>query len=212
LRDDSFHTSIGEGHTIAILLALRESGTPVILKDLLPIINHTQTLRCRLDDMEEEGLVNILVVREGHKHVDVWLTEMGKDIALMFAMADMLVSPEKDISEKSLDLRHSDTILRTLLGREYVVQKELVGRIPSYDAVIRALSLMEEEGLVTRTDCRVGGREIRYSLTAVGRQVAEVYQSAFEKIELLRRPTETDLRGAFHRSWAVRSLTHRFSA
>ena len=182
MRDDNFFTTISEGRTIAILLALRDSDKPIIMKDLLPIINHTQTLRTRLDDMEEEGLVNLLVVREGHKHVDVWLTDMGRDIALMFSLADMLVSPECDITGKSLDLKHADAILRMMNGKDFVVQKEILEVIHSHEAVTKVLSSMEEDGLIIRTDNRIGGREIRYSLTPLGRTIARVYERVYQKI------------------------------
>ena len=182
MRDDNFFTTISEGRTIAILLALRDSDKPIIMKDLLPIINHTQTLRTRLDDMEEEGLVNLLVVREGHKHVDVWLTDMGRDIALMFSLADMLVSPECDITGKSLDLKHADAILRMMNGKDFVVQKEILEVIHSHEAVTKVLSSMEEDGLIIRTDNRIGGREIRYSLTPLGEIISEVYQSVYGRI------------------------------
>ena len=187
MRDDSDFTSISEGRTIAILLALKDSDKPLIMKDLLPFINHTQTLRSRLDDMEEEGLVNLLIVREGHKHVDVWLTDMGKDVALLFSMADMLVSPECDIAGKSLDLKHADTILRMMNDKDFVVQKEILEVIHSHEAVTKVLSSMEEDGLIIRTDNRIGGREIRYSLTPLGETIAQVYERVYQRIRSKRR-------------------------
>ena len=192
MRDGSFCTSISEGRTIAIMLALYDSDKPLIMKDLLPIINHTQTLRARLDDMEEEGLVNLLIVREGHKHVDVWLTDMGKDAALMFSMADMLVSPECDLSGKSLDLKHADAILRMMNGKEFVVQKDILAMIHSHEAVTKVLSSMEEDGLITRTDNRLGGREIRYSLTPLGQTIARVYERVYQKIRSERHVSTLD--------------------
>ena len=192
MRDDSDFTSISEWRTIAILLALKDSDKPLIMKDLLPFINHTQTLRSRLDDMEEEGLVNLLIVREGHKHVDVWLTDMGKDIALLFSMADMLVSPECDITGKSLDLKHADTILRMMNGKEFIVQKDILAVIHSHDAVTKVLSSMEEDGLIIRTDNRIGGREIRYSLTPLGETIAQVYERVYQRIRSKRRCSMLD--------------------
>ena len=83
MRDGDFFTSIGEGRTIALLLALKDAPAPLILKDLLPIMNHTQTLRSRIDRMQSEGLVNVDVILEAHKKVAVSLTDLGKEAALL---------------------------------------------------------------------------------------------------------------------------------
>ncbi len=182
MRDGEFFTSIGEGRTIALLLALKDAPAPLILKDLLPIVNHTQTLRSRIDRMESEGLVDVELLLESHKKVAVSLTDTGREIALLFAMANLSVSPGKELREKSLDLKHADPILRMLCGKEYVVQKDIVGMLHSYDVVIKVLSRMGEDGLVIRTDNREGGWEIRYSLTPLGRQIADVYQNIHSKI------------------------------
>lgn len=187
MREGDFYTSIGDGHTVAILLALKDADDQVIMKDLIPIVNHNQTLRNRLDRMEEEGLVNLLIVREPRKQVRVWLTDMGKDIAIMFGMVNMLVSPGKGLDEKSLDMNLADPILRMLNGKEYVVQKELVGIFRSYATVTKVLNAMVVDGIAVRTENNDSYREIRYSLTDLGRRVAEVYQNVFDKIDMIRR-------------------------
>ncbi len=187
MREGDFYTSIGDGHTIAILLALKDAEEQVIMKNLIPVVNHNQSLRYRLDRMEEEGLINMLLVREPRKQVRIWLTDMGRDIAIMFGMVNTLVSPDKDLRDKSIDLILSDPIFRMLNGKEYVVQKDLVGMFRSYATVTKVLSRMEEDGLVVREENNDSYREIRYSLTALGSQVAEVYQNVFEKIDMVRR-------------------------
>lgn len=182
MRDGEFFTSIGEGRTIALLLALKDAPAPLILKDLLPIMTHTQTLRSRIDRMQSEGLVNVDVILEAHKKVAVSLTDLGKEAALLFSMANLSVSPGKELKEKSLDLKHADPILRMLCGKEYVVQKDIIGMLHSYDTVIKVLSVMEKDGLVIKVDNRQGGWEIRYSLTPLGRQIADVFQTVHSKI------------------------------
>lgn len=182
MRDGDFFTSIGEGKTIALLLALKDAPGPLIMKDLLPIINHTQTLRSRLDRMASEGLADVAVVLESHKKVVVSLTDTGREAALLFSMANLSVSPGKELREKSLDMRHADPILRMLRGKEYVVQKEFVDVLHSYDTVVKVMSVMEADGLVSKADSREGGREIRYSLTPLGKQIADVFGTVFRKI------------------------------
>ena len=44
-----------------------------------------------------------------------------------------------------------------LCGKEYVVQKDIIGMLHSYDTVIKVLSVMEKDGLVLREDNRRGG-------------------------------------------------------
>jgi len=68
-----------------------------------------------------------------------------------------------------------------LCGKEYVVQKDIIGMLHSYDTVIKVLSVMEKDGLVLREDNRQGGWEIRYSITPLGRQIADVYQTVYSK-------------------------------
>lgn len=187
MRDESFFTSIGEGRTIAILLALRESKDPLMLKDLLPILNHTQTLRHRLEKMSDEGLVNMEVINEGHRHIEIQLTEEGWQSAMMFNILNLLVKPGSNLQEKSLDLRHADPIFRTLYGREYVIQKELVGMVNNHSMVKEVLETMIADGLVIKNGDHSGGREIRYVLTSLGDQVAEVYAHVYKKIASRRQ-------------------------
>lgn len=177
---------MGERGTFSILLALRGSGKPLIIKDLNPIIANNQTLRRRLDSMEEEGLIDLIVVLLGHKAYTVSLTDTGKDVALLLGVADSLVSPGKNRTEKSLDMRHADPILRILRGKEYVVQKDILERIRSYASIKDVLDFMEKEGLVRHTLKTEWPREDRYSLTALGEQIAEIYQAIWEKIDAVR--------------------------
>lgn len=182
MRDESFFTSISEGRTIAILLALRESKEPLMMKDLLPFLNHTQTLRRRLERMSDEGLIHIEVAKEGHRHMEIRLTDDGWESAMMFNILDLLIRPGHSLGEKSLDLRHADPIFRTLYGKGYVVQKELIGVVNNHSLVKEVLAAMIADGLVTRCDDNDGGREIRYALTSLGNQVAEVYAHIYGKI------------------------------
>lgn len=182
MRDGDFFTSIGEGRTIALLLALKDAPGPLIIKDLLPILKHTQTLRTRIDRMRSEGLTEVKVLTEPHKRVEIALTDKGKEIALLFSMANLSVSPGKKLKDKSLDMKHADPILRILWGKEYTVQKEFVDVLHSYDVIVKVLSVMESDGLITAEDNREGGREFRYRLTPLGRQIADVYQTVHGKI------------------------------
>lgn len=182
MRDGDFFTSVGEGKTIALLLALKDSATPLIIKDLLPIVNHTQTLRARVDRMESEGLVDITVILEPHKRVEVSLTDTGREAALLFSMANLSVAPGKELKDKSLDLKHTDPILRMLRGKEYVVQKEFVDVLHSYDVVVKVLKRMEDDGLIVKSDNREGGREIRYSLTPLGKPISDSYSMVYNLI------------------------------
>ena len=50
----------------------------------------------------------------------------------------------------------------------------LVEVIHSHEGRDKVLSSMEEDGLIDRTDNRIGGREIGYSLTPLGIIISEV--------------------------------------
>lgn len=177
---------MGERGTFSILLTLRDSDKPLIIKDLNPIIANNQTLRRRLDSMEEEGLIDLIVVLINHKAYTVSLTNTGKDVALLLNIANNLVSPEKKTMEKSLDMRHADSVLRILRGKKYVVQKDILEEIKSYTSIKDVLDSMVRDGLVRHTLKTEWPREDRYSLTVLGEQIAEIYQAVWEKIDAVR--------------------------
>ena len=178
--DDSFFTSIGEGRTVSLILALKDG--PLIMKDLKHILTNSQTLRGRLDRMEGDGLIKISISLDGHKYVVAELTELGKDVAMLFTMTNLLVSPGKEVGEKSIDMKHFDTVVRLLRGKEYMVQREIVKNIKTFDTVIRVLDAMESDGLVVKEEAHEGVRQIRYSLTPLGEQIADVFESVHQKM------------------------------
>ena len=173
-------TSIGEGRTISLLFILKDG--PLILKEMKSVIPNAQTLRQRLDQMRRERLVRISVVKDVHKQVRAELTDLGLEVAEMFSDVDRSLLPDKRFEDKSIDMRHFDNVIRMLHDKNYVVQKELRDAIGTFDTVIRVLKAMESDGIVDRVDNREGGREIRYSLTPIGRKIADVYQSIYKKI------------------------------
>ena len=178
--DDSFFTSIGEGRTVSLILALKDG--PLIMKDLKHILTNSQTLRGRLDRMEGDGLIRVSISLDGHKFVVAELTELGKDVAMLFTMTNLLVSPGKEVGEKSIDMKHFDTVIRLLRGKEYMVQREIVKNIKTFDTVIRVLDAMESDGLVVKEEAHEGVRQIRYSLTPLGEQIADVFESVHQKM------------------------------
>ncbi len=157
MRDGDFYTSIGEGHTIAMLLFLRDG--PCQFTQLIQFVNNSRTLRNRLDRMVLEGLITMTLCSEGHKHFNIALTDMGLDAAMKFSIADKLV-PGKCVQQKSLDMRHADAILRTMYGRAEVQQKDIMAATRSYDPAVKVLDKMLSEGLVTCSDNRDGHQKI----------------------------------------------------
>ena len=163
-----------------MILALKDG--PLIMKDLKHILTNSQTLRGRLDRMEGDGLIKISISLDGHKFVVAELTELGKDVAMLFTMTNLLVSPGKEVGEKSIDMKHFDTVVRLLRGKEYMVQGDIVKNIKTFDTVIRVLDAMESDGLVIKEEAHEGVRQIRYSLTPLGEQIADVFESVHQKM------------------------------
>lgn len=157
MRDGDFYTSIGEGHTIAMLLFLRDG--PCQFTQLIQFVNNSRTLRNRLERMDLEGLITMTLCSDGHKHFDIALTDIGKDAATKFSIADKLV-PGQCLQQKSLDMRHADAILRTMYGRAEVQQKDIMAATRSYDPAVKVLDKMVSEGLVTCTDDRDGHQKL----------------------------------------------------
>lgn len=177
---------MSDRHTAALVLALYDADGPVVMKDLQIITNHTQTLRQRLDRMADDGIVDLNVVYEPHKTVRVSLSETGKEVALLVSMMNSII-PGDDVRNKSINMRYADPIMRMLRGKEYVVQKDIMAAMPYYDSITKALGKMSEEGLVVRSESEEGYREIRYSLTPKGRQVADAFETIFRKIAATKR-------------------------
>ncbi|MBR6911924.1 MAG: winged helix-turn-helix transcriptional regulator [Candidatus Methanomethylophilaceae archaeon] len=180
MREGEFFTVLSDRQTAALILALYEANKPVIMKDLQGVTNHTQTLRQRLDSMEAEGIVVLDTVYSPHKYVNVSLTDVGKEIALLVSMANTIIPG--DISGKSINMRYADPILRLLRGKEYVVQKDIKAVMPYYDSITKVLAKMEKEGLVTRSVSSESYREIRYALTPMGKQVADAFEMINDKL------------------------------
>lgn len=178
--DDRFFTSIGEGRTISLILALKDG--PLIMRDLKHILSNSQSLRGRLDKMERDGLITVSISSDGHKFVVAELTELGKDVAMLFTMTNLLVSPGKEIGEKSIDMKHFDDVIRLLRDKEYMVQGDIVKNIKTFDTVIRVLDAMESDDLVIKEEVHEGCRQIRYSLTLLGEQIADVFESVHQKM------------------------------
>lgn len=181
MKGGDFFTIMSDRHTAALILALYNADGPVIMKDLQDITNHTQTLRQRLDRMEEDGIVDIEIVYVPHKFVKVSLNDTGKEVALLVSMMNSII-PGDDVEQKSINMRYADPILRLLRGKEYVVQKDIKTVMPYYSSIVKVLAKMVEEGLVIRTESDESYREIRYSLTPMGRQVADAFESIHKKI------------------------------
>ena len=186
MKEGEFYTSVGESWTLSILLSLKDAGRPLILKDFASVSKNVQSLRLRLDLMEKDGLIDMTVMLTGHKTVSIRLTDIGKDVALLLSVADGLISPEKKTCEKSIDMRYADPILRMLRGKEFMVQKDILDEIKSYATVTRVLWMMEDDGLIVHSVYMDWPREHRYSLTVLGRQIAEIYQAIWEKIDSVR--------------------------
>ena len=181
MREGEFFTIMSDRHTAALVLALYDADKPVVMKDLQNITNHTQTLRQRLDRMEEDGIVDIEIVYDPHKFVKVSLNDTGKEVALLVSMMNSII-PGDDVEEKSINMRYADPIMRMLRGKDYVVQKDIKAVMPYYSSITKVLGKMAEEGLVIKTESEEGYREIRYSLTSTGKQVADAFESIFKKI------------------------------
>lgn len=184
MRQGDFFTVMSDRHTAALTLALYDREDTV-LKDLQSVTKHPQTLRQRLDQMEEEGIVNLETVYTTHKFVKISLTETGKEIALLLSMADTVIPG--DIADKSINMRYADPILRVLRGKEYVIQKDIKAVMPYYNSFTRVLSQMEKEGLVDIGESTESYREVRYSLTPTGKRIADVFDSIYRKIDSVRK-------------------------
>lgn len=186
LKSD-FYTCMEGRDTLPILLALRAADEPLILKDLSGTVPNNTTLRGTLDDMEEDGLVDLIVVINGGRRcITVNPTDAGRDATLLLSVANSLVSPSKKVRDKCLGQKHFDTIVRVLHGKEYVIQKDITEYVKSYDSAKRVLDAMEEDGLLVRVVDTTHRKEIRYSLTDLGEQIAGIYQAVWEKIDSVR--------------------------
>lgn len=159
----------------------------MVQKDLLRIVSNNRTLSGLLDMMADDGLIIIDVVLTPHRHKSIMLTDLGKDTAMMLSMVDVTVSPGKELTEKSLDMRHFDPLIRFMHGKGYVVQKDILELLPSYIPVMRVLDRMAEDGLAESYTPSENKREKRYRLTPLGERVAEIYATIHSRIEKNRR-------------------------
>ncbi len=179
MRCGEFITVMSDKNTVALILAIYNSDNAK-MTDFLPAINHSQTLRQRLDQLGECGIITSKIVTVPARHIRITLTDKGKDIALLLSVADSFIPGE--LSEKSINLRYGDPVLRFMRGKEYVVQKEILSVMPYYASILKVLSRMEEEGLVSVEENTDSHREMRYSLTLLGKRIADIFEAIYEKI------------------------------
>ena len=95
-------------------------------------------------------------------------------------MADSIV---KSDNEKSIGMKYADPILRLLRGHEYLMQTDILRTIPIYRNVVKVLAALENDGLVRSELSKEKNKNIRYSLTGTGRQIADTFQLIYEKIK-----------------------------
>ena len=152
MRQGDFYTSIGEGHTIAMMLYLKSGAAR--FTDLIQFVNNTSSLRNRLERMDLEGLIHMELRSDGHKHFKISLTEKGDEVSRMLSIANRLVKPELSIEEKSLDMKNADPILRTMYVKGEVHQKDIMAATRSYDPARKVLEMMVTEGLVICSEDR----------------------------------------------------------
>lgn len=179
MREDDFFTTISDRYTSLLLLAIQEYDRPVILKELQHITNHTQTLRSRLGEMEDDGLVIIKIMKEPRKVVSITLTPLGREIAVLLSIVDSLVRFDGD---GSIGMKYADPIIRLLRGHEYLMQTEILKIIPIYRNVVKVLDALEKDRLITIEVSKEKKKNLRYSLTDTGKRIADVFQLINEKI------------------------------
>ncbi len=180
--EGNYFTVMSEARTVSCILALKGKDNAK-MKDLQHITNHSQTLKARLDEMEAEGIICIKTAYRPKTYL-ISLTDKGNDIALLLSIADTFIPGE--LCNKSIDMKYADPLLRMLRGRDYVVQKEILTVIPVYASIKKVLSKMEEECLVTIEENTDSHREVRYSLTPVGKKIADVFEAIHTKIVTVR--------------------------
>lgn len=173
-------TSIDKGRTISLLFRLY--GEECMFKDLLTIITNYATLQARMSMLRQEGLVCMEKIVGNYDRYSITLSVKGREVAELYLRADRMVRPSVDISEKSLDLRHADLVLRMLREHDYLLQQDLISVVHCHPLIVNLTDLMIADGLLdfARTDERC--IQYRYSLTGLGRDVAEIYYQAYNRI------------------------------
>lgn len=185
LRNGEYLTSIGERWSVTIIKTIKDANKPIIKKDLYAISSNSQTLRDRLCRMEEEGLIDMTVYLKGHKKIIIELTPLGNEVAVMLSMVDASVSPHKRTEDKSIDMKYAETVLRIIRRNGTVRMKDIMKIIPSFNSLKTLLAALCEDGLLLCTENEKRTRKT-YSLTDLGKNVADVYQTIWEKIDEVR--------------------------
>ena len=178
--DDSFFTTISEGRTIALLLAIRDN--PRTIKELKPIMPNNTSLKNRLLQMEKEGLVKVTTIHDRYKYVVTEITDFGKRVADLFSIVNVLVLPNKEIGEKSIDKRHFDPIIRLLRMEQPMYQRNIRDEIGSTAPTVKMLNMMIEDGIVSVKCEKERVPTYWYSLTTLGEQIAAIYQTVYDGI------------------------------
>lgn len=176
-------TCMADRGTAAMLLRLNAADGPLMMTDLADDSANYQTRRKKVDAMEDDGLVDIKTEFTPSKTVRIYLTAKGKGVAVSLATINAFVSPEKPISEKSLNAKYAETILRTLRdGGGKLKQADVLKKVPNYRTVVTTLDLLKNDGLLTITPTTESYRTFWIELTPLGSQTAEVFEAIHRMI------------------------------
>lgn len=186
IRNYGNSTSLSQQGSLVLMLAICSSEEPLSFMDLRAYMAPTRGLRNFLDAAEDDKLIDIEVLTRPVRKFRITPSALGREIGTMLSLIDSLVAPGKRTEDKSINMRHAETVLRALLAREPLKQCEMLDIVTNYGQATSLLDALIEDGLVMSDNPKegtVGRPPIVYRLTPLGRTVANAYKTIFERID-----------------------------
>ena len=170
--------SISRSRTATLLMALAASPDPLMLKELKGEVSNS-VVRDLVDQMELDGLVDIVVTTRPRKTVWVSLTPAGKRVSAIMSMVNEDIGGGP-VAGKSLDLRRTDAVL-ALLSDGPAGIREVKRAASSYRTAVKVLAALEREGLAVVDP--PGARRRYARLTEEGEIAAKAYSMMHQIID-----------------------------
>ena len=179
---EAYRNSLVERDSVAILLGLYDLGKKISLSEIGGNVSNYYSLRKRVAQFEEEGLVQISLETEPRKTVFVSLTTKGRKVgALLDSMRKEL--PPGDFANSPMCMKYAVPVVVMLYRLGPLRYSDFLEVFKSYVPLVKKLfPALEEEGIIRQWVKEDGRRTNMVGLDDIGRAIGPMLDEVFKII------------------------------
>ena len=181
---DTFRNSLTEKDSVAILLKLYNADRRLNLSDLSGQVFNYYSLRKRVAQFEEDGLVTVSLEMAPRKTVFVGLSPKGRKVGALLDGVQKLLSP-MDMAESSMNLKYGIPVTVLLFRNGTMKQSEFLKLYNSYNGLAKTLfPAMERDGIIRQWLTEESYRTNMIELTDLGKDIGSLLD---EVVRIIRK-------------------------